>query len=43
MVEEGLVGEGGVDGNCEGGGGGRVYILLAWLMMRSSVFQESVC
>lgn len=37
----------GVGGSCEGGGGRRewgegLYILLAWLLMRSSKLKESI-
>lgn len=47
MVGEGVRGGRGVGGNCEGGGGGGrrgggVYMLVAWLVMRSSNLLESV-
>jgi len=47
MVGEGVGGGRGVGGSCEGGGGrgrrgGGVYILVAWLVMRSNNLLESV-
>ncbi len=41
MVGGGVGGGRGVGGSCEGGGGG-VYILVAWLVMRSNILLESV-